>query len=171
MELTGEAFFTVAKNPDAPFIVSMRDLSVTALGTSFNIKAYASDSIISAYLMEGRVLVQSPTETIEMLHAGQCINYDFVQQKMQKMNVENERIFTAWHNNELVLENERLDNIVKILERQYNINIVISDEQLNSNRYNGTVENSSLANVLELLSLTSNLHYEFQKNEIILSKK
>lgn len=167
VELQGEAFFEVAQNSDAPFVVSVGDLSVTALGTSFNVKYYESDNTITTYLMEGKVLVKSPHESMELL-PGQCISYNQEVQAMRRTTVDNERIFTAWHNNLLIMEDEPLEEIIKKLERQYNIEILIADETLKSQKYNGTIENNSLVNVLELFALTSNLQYRFQGDKLIL---
>ncbi len=53
--LTGEAYFKVSKNDSLPFQVMTSDIKVTAVGTSFNVKAYDVDSIIETTLEEGQV--------------------------------------------------------------------------------------------------------------------
>lgn len=168
VEFSGEAFFTVAKDPNAPFVVSMGDVSVTALGTSFNLKSYKSDTEITSYLKEGKILVKSATESIELLYPNQCVSYNRKTRKMQKNLVENEDVFISWRNRCLTLEDEPLESIVKTLERQYNIKIEIADEALKSHRFNGTVESYSLTNVLDFFVLASTLHYEFKDGKLIL---
>ena len=56
--LEGEAFFSVARKADKPFTVRTSHLNVVALGTSFNIKAYASDKTIVTTLVEGSVQIE-----------------------------------------------------------------------------------------------------------------
>lgn len=57
--LSGEAFFTIAKNRRRPFIVHTSYLDVKALGTSFNVKSYPDDNKIETTLVEGKISVES----------------------------------------------------------------------------------------------------------------
>ena len=57
--LDGEGYFEVAKNEDLPFNVSTSHITVTAIGTAFNIKAYQNDPIIEATLVEGSVKINN----------------------------------------------------------------------------------------------------------------
>lgn len=170
VELTGEAYFEVAKNPDAPFTVLAGGISVRALGTSFNIKAYPSDDVVTAYLKEGKVNIQSAAESI-LLMPGECVNYHYASQRMEKTVAENNHTFLAWHNNQLIFEDEPLVNIARVLEQQYNIKVDIRDERIKNYMYNGTLENTSLVNILDLLTLTSPLVYEYKDSTVIFSLK
>ncbi|MBA7551387.1 hypothetical protein ES705_43927 [subsurface metagenome] len=53
--LEGEAYFKVAKNIDLPFIVDTGNISIRAVGTEFNVKAYLDEGIIETTLIEGSV--------------------------------------------------------------------------------------------------------------------
>ena len=55
--LEGEAYFEVAHNPDKAFRVNAGNLSVTALGTIFNVTAYPGDDLIKSFLLEGKIAV------------------------------------------------------------------------------------------------------------------
>lgn len=57
VELRGEAYFKVAKNARLPFIVNTNCISVTALGTAFNVKAYDEENTIETTLEEGSVSI------------------------------------------------------------------------------------------------------------------
>lgn len=58
VELEGEGFFKVAKDSERPFIVKTSHINVLALGTSFNVKAYAGDKTIETTLVEGSVKIE-----------------------------------------------------------------------------------------------------------------
>ena len=60
VELEGEAYFDVVSNPRKPFVVSTEHLKLRALGTSFNIKTYPEDEVVSATLVKGNVIVEIP---------------------------------------------------------------------------------------------------------------
>jgi ferric-dicitrate binding protein FerR (iron transport regulator) len=66
--LEGEAFFSVAKNRNIPFRVTTSDIVVTALGTSFNVKAYSEEAVVEATLETGEVRIdqlhQSKNSTV-----------------------------------------------------------------------------------------------------------
>lgn len=58
VKLCGEAFFQVVTNKNKPFIVKTSGISITAFGTSFNVKAYPDDRTITATLVEGKIKVE-----------------------------------------------------------------------------------------------------------------
>lgn len=56
VQLTGQGYFEVTKNPNKPFLVEVDPTySVEVLGTTFNISAYKDDEIIETTLVEGSV--------------------------------------------------------------------------------------------------------------------
>ena len=57
VELSGEAFFKVAKKTDQPFLVNALGYTIKALGTSFNVKAYKDEKFVEATLVEGLVSI------------------------------------------------------------------------------------------------------------------
>lgn len=57
VELDGEAFFTIEKNKQLPFIVTSKEYSVEVTGTRFNVFAYSDNDLFETDLMEGSVLV------------------------------------------------------------------------------------------------------------------
>lgn len=56
--LEGEAYFSVTSNVKMPFRVNTRDISITALGTAFNVKAYNDENIVETTLEKGEVVVE-----------------------------------------------------------------------------------------------------------------
>ncbi len=58
VQLEGEGYFKVAKDPHKPFIVKTSCLTIRALGTEFNVKAYSEDNKTEATLVEGSIKVE-----------------------------------------------------------------------------------------------------------------
>jgi transmembrane sensor len=58
IELLGEAYFEVFTNPSKPFIVKAGNLTIKALGTSFNVKAYPEDRSVITTLVKGKVVIE-----------------------------------------------------------------------------------------------------------------
>ncbi len=72
--LSGEGYFKVIHNPAKPFIVNASKVSITALGTEFNVKAYPDENVVETILVKGSVVVKKP-ESYEndQKHSGQSI--------------------------------------------------------------------------------------------------
>ena len=96
-----------------------------------------------------------------------------VDNKLQKMLIYKEidtKLYTSWKDNKLVFVNEPLEDLALKLERWYNVNIEITDTSLTSKTYTGLFENETVEQVLEALSLTSNVKYSIDKNYIRIYK-
>ncbi|WP_316789099.1 FecR family protein [Pedobacter frigoris] len=75
VELTGEAYFEVAKNKKRPFIVKSLGQEVTVLGTHFNINAYADEPSVKTTLLEGSVSVSSFQPSPSSRRGERSLNY------------------------------------------------------------------------------------------------
>ena len=170
LELNGEAYFEVAHNPNKPFIVHSDDLAVEALGTAFGIKAYNEDDLISSILMRGKVRVTTP-DGESILMPNDRIMYDKTTHKKALSTVTNATDFTGWIHNELRFENESLGEIGKTLQRIYNVEIIYASEKLKNQRYTGTLNNNSLESVLNIITLTSPISFEIDKQQVKLYER
>lgn len=168
--LNGEAYFEVAHNPGKPFIVRCNDMSVEALGTTFSVKAYAEDNIISSILMSGKILVTTPAGE-NILEPNERIQYDKKKQKAMKSEVTNATDFAGWMNNGLRFEDESLEEIAKSIQRVYNVNIVFSDEKSKGYRFTGTIPNDSLEGFLKMITIASPVSYKINNKQITILEK
>lgn len=76
VHLNGEAYFSVKKDDSKTFIVETGDLSVTVLGTQFNVKAYANEQRITTTLTSGKVEVRTPENDIHILKPNEQLTYN-----------------------------------------------------------------------------------------------
>ncbi|MFA6580446.1 MAG: FecR domain-containing protein [Paludibacter sp.] len=167
LELDGEAYFEVAHNPQKPFIVKSNDIVVEALGTAFGMKAYNEDNLISSILMRGKVRVTTP-DGESILMPNERVMYDKTTHKKALSAVTNATDFTGWIHNELRFENESLGEIAKTIQRIYNVEIIFATEQLKNQHYTGTVNNNSLESVLNIITLTSPVSFQIDKQQVTL---
>lgn len=169
LRLNGEAYFEVAHNPQKPFIVTCNDIQVEALGTAFGVKAYNEDELINTILMRGKVKVNTPDGSTVLLPNDRVL-YNRNTKKTEYAKVTNATDFTGWIHNELRFENETLFEIAKNIQRIYNVQITFSTESLKNLRYTGTVNNNSLENVLNIITLTSPVSFHIDNQKVILSE-
>ena len=163
--LSGEAYFDVASNADIPFVVHADKVSVTALGTEFNVKAYAEDPYVVTTLVEGSVRTEAGTQ-YELLTRAQEASYNKEAEVLLAYDVKDITRAVPWIRNELLFENEPLADIAVTLERMYNVTIVFEDEAAKGYSYTGLIRNNSLQNVLELISSTSPVGYKMNSGII-----
>ncbi|MDR0748290.1 MAG: FecR family protein [Tannerellaceae bacterium] len=167
VQLHGEAFFEVTPDKERTFIVQTGGIAVKVLGTSFNIKSYDNEEHISIALMTGKVDVESDYDKITMLPNHLTV-YNKLNRKMRNNQVSDAWEYAGWKDNTLRFKPETFENIAKILERYYNTTIIFESEALKKLRFRGTLKNTSLESILQILSLTSPLSYEIKDSLIIL---
>lgn len=169
LNLDGEAYFEVAPNTDAPFIVNSNELHVRALGTAFNLKAYSEDRIFSTALLHGKVEVSDNNGKV-YLTPNQKTEYDRVSRNFKKTDEDDCGLYTGWRNNQISFDSETFGNIAQTLERNYNVKFIFQSEKIRNYHYSGTIGNTSIDSMLQLFSMTSPLAYHIEGTTIYLSE-
>jgi len=169
VELDGEAYFEVTPDKERPFVVKAAGLEITVLGTAFDVCAYKDDSEVSVVLLTGKVDVASESDRYVMQPDEKL--YDRNTGTMQVGKVYSKE-YVEWTDGNLRFENESLENIVKVLSRVYNVKIVF-DSAFPEGQYffTGSIGSGGITNALDILSMTSSLHYEVRDSVIVLHKK
>jgi ferric-dicitrate binding protein FerR (iron transport regulator) len=165
IRLDGEAFFEVAKDKSRPFIVDCEGVEIEALGTSFNVKGYSTDCNVTASLLNGRIRVDNG-HMYMILNPGERVEYTKSNNRLIKSGISDFQEITFWRNNILVFDSNSLSDISKTLERMYGINIVFESESLKKLRFSGTIRNTSLQNVLYILSLSHPITYKVENDTV-----
>lgn len=122
VELSGEAYFKVAKDTAHPFIVKMGGVHLQVLGTSFNARSYTNEDQIVTTLIEGRVKINN-----RYIIPGEQAVYDKQtgQLKVEQVDVNQ---YIAWKNGRFVFRNERLAEVMKTLSRWYGVEYHFLDD-------------------------------------------
>ncbi|MDR0833672.1 MAG: FecR domain-containing protein [Candidatus Symbiothrix sp.] len=168
LQLDGEAYFEVAYDAQKPFSVQCIDMNIEVLGTTFGIKAYNDDNIISVVLVEGKVKVTLPDET-RIMQPDERVVYNKSTQKISSGKVIASN-FTDWRKNRLRFENETLQDIATTISRIYNIDFLFEDESVKLLRFTGSVDNANIESVLDALSLTSPITITVKDSSILFQK-
>lgn len=163
VELRGQAFFDVAKDPDRPFTVHTRSMNVTALGTAFEVFNHESENKLETILLNGKVKIDlgepGATSLKEvLLNPNQMLIYDKQARTMRVKNVNAEN-YSGWRNGVLSFENERLSMILTRLEPWYGRKINCPKEIAEKYRFTFKVRDESLERILFMLSNTSPIKY------------
>ncbi|MRG44863.1 DUF4974 domain-containing protein [Chitinophaga sp. SYP-B3965] len=186
VELEGEAYFDVAKNPNRPFIVHTRDIHIRVLGTAFNVKCYPDENKTEATLIRGLVQVsktgEGPQEVL-LLHPhekvvisksvsdiGTAVPHNMIVKHLKENTKDTSMAETAWVYNKLVFDGEDFQEIVAEMERWYNVKISINDSTVAGYRFHAKFENESITEVLSALRLSLPFTFKIINNEVNIYK-
>ena len=190
--LTGEAFFDVRKS-SIPFIIHAHTVQIKVMGTAFNVKSYANEKTTETSLIRGRVeitLDRRPGEKFilkpneKLVVANEMNDSEEVrpvarQQKKEPMVVlsglthskddDNTIIETSWVDNKLIFQDESFADIIRKLERWYDVRIELKDERLAQVRMTGTFENETVKQALAALQIASPFSFSMNQNNITIT--
>lgn len=162
--LKGEAFFNVTPDKKKPFIISVNDVQVEVVGTSFNVKN--GNGATEVVVETGIVKVTRAGRTVE-LRAGERLLLSGNETKAEKTMV-GDKLYNYYRSREFVCDNTPLWKLVQVLNEAYDANIVVGRKELNELRINTTFNNESLDKILEVIHLTFDIEVERKDGQIIL---
>lgn len=188
--LQGEAFFDVKHNKNIPFIVHTAAMSIKALGTAFDVKAYKNETLTETSLIRGsvEVVLKENHNQVYLLHSNEKISW----RKDAAGNTNNEPVDTtgkkagsqdgipqkliatnqgdlkeiAWKENKLVFEDDALVDIAVLLERWYGVHIKFDNDEIRNYRFSGVFEKEEIQTVLDILKETRAFNYTIEQGEI-----
>ena len=169
--LEGEAFFDVAENKNELFIVNSNGINVEVYGTKFNVRNYSEDFNSDIVLVEGSVGINnSEVSELTMLKPGfkGSVDKENFRVKTSKVNT---KIYTSWIDGEVIFRNETFSQILKKLERLYNVTIINNKNESLDELFNAAinVENENIEQVLEYFNKIYNIEYQIFNNKIIIN--
>ncbi|TKC62507.1 DUF4974 domain-containing protein [Pedobacter hiemivivus] len=170
VELTGEAYFEVAKDKSHPFIVKTRLQEVKVLGTHFNVNSYPDDIDIKTTLLEGSVRVSSfgKKDNVLLKPNQQSI---VTANSIQIKTVDPDDVI-SWKMGEFGFGGEPLRKIMKKIARWYNVDIVYTDQSLGDKIFSGTISKyGSITEVLRLLEATGEVKFKINGRTVTVTNK
>ncbi|MEN8230010.1 MAG: FecR domain-containing protein [Bacteroidota bacterium] len=185
--LNGEGYFNVIRDPKKSFIVSTDHYQVRALGTSFNVMSYSDlDAFEEVTLESGKVRIEKKMQDgsfirVLDLKPGQHAQMDHTSNSIEITDNESAK-YTAWKEGKLIFRNDPLERVIRNLERNFNVEIEVEDEQLFKYHFHATFEEETMFETLRLLKLSSAIDYKilareknndgsYKKRKIILLQK
>lgn len=172
VSIEGEAYFEVVPDKTKPFIVSIGDIEVKVLGTSFNVYNYPKETYCRVSLVEGSLQVYHPQNQLDGIVLKPNEEVRIEHGKMQVSVIPNADYF-LWTEGICSFDNEDLDIILKKLELYYDIDIEVKDTDMLLWKY--TVKFRQRDGIDEIFRLMQKVHpFHMQKdgenNKIIISK-
>ena len=164
VNLTGEAYFEVAKNKLKPFIVHVKDVDVKVLGTHFNIMSYDDEDHIATTLLEGSVDI-TKADISTVLFPGQQMRYYTDGRAELKENADIDQAI-AWKNGKFYFVAADIKTIMRQLSRWYNVDVVY-EGKIPDVAFGGIVSRKENINqLLKVFELTGKVHFKTEGTKI-----
>ena len=169
LTLVGEAWFDVARDTARPFVIDAGSAMVEVLGTSFNVKAYKENPTVEIMVQSGVVSVKAKEDLDEqlILRAGNSGTYNSKSRELQLQSTFHPNKL-SWKTRELYFEDTPLSEVAGLIGRVYNVNVVISNEDLASCPITVSFSGQSLEAVLNVLEVTLDLEISRSGDKITL---
>jgi transmembrane sensor len=195
--LDGEGFFEIAHGKkDIPFIVNTKNYLIRDIGTRFNLKAYPNDLFFETSVVNGEVSIEEkdhienamnriyikqkqalriwnrPSESLTAtggFNSAKDKRYNEIQ--ITQFTPDKEINYTGWKDDLLVFDSNTLQDISRVLERHYNVQINISDTILPNVKYTGNFKNAeSIEKVLDIIKQNTPIKYSKLRNTITITE-
>jgi ferric-dicitrate binding protein FerR (iron transport regulator) len=168
VEITGEAYFEIAKDAARPFFVKVGSSEVQVLGTHFDIMAYTEESTLKTTLIEGSVRFVNGGNA-SLLTPGQQSRLNKDGRISIAGNIDAGEVL-AWKNGLFHFENAGIEDVMRQLSRWYDVDISYSNKKDGNYFYADIPRTTNLSDALKALSLTGKVHFEIQGKKIIVEE-
>ncbi len=164
VELTGEAYFEIAKEPTKPFFVKVKDQSIEVLGTSFNVMAYAEEGGTQTTLLDGAVRIKGNATAVQLrpneqarstLTGGIKILYDVPAGDI-----------VSWKNGFFYFGRASFASVMRQLSRWYDVDVVYEGKEPEM-EFGGKIDRSLSLNELLRYLDKNQIHFRLEGRKLI----
>lgn len=166
VQLSGEAYFEVAKDKSRPFLVTSNGQQVEVLGTNFNINAYNDESSIKTTLLEGSVKIGSlAKQNTRVIKPGEQVINIAGNMTVDQVNTD---FAVEWKNGFFRFDGKNLENSLREIARWYNVEIVYKNPALKNEPLAGRISKySSIGEVMKKMELTGAFRFTIKDRTVL----
>ncbi|MDB4926130.1 FecR family protein [Mucilaginibacter sp.] len=179
--MKGDCFFEVTKNPNRPFIISSEHLVTKVWGTSFRVHDGTDNTMAKVTVLTGKVSVSKKGSAAANAGPKLIANEIILHPKDEVVLANNTAQLVAtkqanvsdlalYKHFNLSFENSKLTEIVSVLNKKFEVNIRIRNEELDKAVMTADLNDLNLPEVLDVLKASMKLNYEISKDLIVLKK-
>ena len=159
LTLKGSGYFSVKHSEKLPFIIDAGPIHIKDLGTKFNVKM--TEDTIYVRVDEGVVVIYDNKGMKITLQANESAHY-VISSGDLKLDVLAENLKKQYKT--ILLDNQRLEDVVDLLNKTYKVNIRIDNPALKDCRITTEFLNEDLDTVLMVISQTLEVTILKEKN-------
>lgn len=169
--LKGEAYFEVARQETKPFVVvTSGGIDVKVLGTCFNVASYEDDADVVTTLAEGSVEVYTADRTMRIRPDEQVLfnkNSGAFERKQVEV-----ATYLAWKDGKFIFEDQTLEQIVRQLQRWYQMDVFYTSEAVRNYRFSGDLKKyDDFGKIVQMIEEVAGLQISIKNNCVIIGAK
>ena len=171
VQLQGEAYFEVAKNAQIPFVVTTSaGIDVKVLGTKFNVASYENDEQVTTTLAEGSVEVGDEKGSVRLKPEEQALFCKGDRSlRVQKVDV---GMYLAWKDGKFIFEEQSLEQIMKQLQRWYEMSVFYTNEEVKQYTFSGDLKKyDDFDKIIRMLEEVSGIKISIKENCVVIGTK
>lgn len=196
INLTGEAYFDVIKDPKKPFIIHTGKINIKVLGTAFNVRCYPDEKNTETSLVRGSLevtmkegmekIILKPNEKLIVKNTenqlektnhsqpGKIISKGsanvFEISRLSVLPRDSSIVETSWVNNKLVFRSETFEQVALKMEKWYAVSILFKDEKVKEKKFTGIFEKETIEQALNALQLITLFNYRIIRDSVFIKK-
>lgn len=169
--LKGEAYFEVAKDAEKPFVVSTAgEVDVRVLGTHFNVASYQDDEEVVTTLAEGSVEVASGEEAVRIRPNEQIVfnknSHTFSRRQVDAT------VYSAWKDGKFIFEDQTLEQIMKQLQRWYEMEVFYASDSVRNYRFSGDLKKyDDFGKIVKMIEEVAGLQISINHKCVVIGTK
>jgi transmembrane sensor len=171
VELTGEAYFEIKRNENAPFFVHLERLTVEVLGTSFTIKeAEAGNTTVNVHTGKVAFYEQENADNRVELAAGRKGTYDVATHEFRQDSLDAASTF-FWNKEKLNFKDQPLEEVFSILGEVFTKEFRVRNPEILDDRITSKCAGLGLEEILDEFSIMFNIQYEIRSDTVVIQRK
>ena len=171
VNLKGNAYFSVTKNEDKPFVVRVGEYSLRVYGTEFNVNAYDLRRI-ETVLVKGSIGFHANIATPERMMKPNELAISDTRTGQSEIRQVDVYPYIAWKNQDIVFMNERLEPIMEKIARWYDVVIFFQNESLKDLRFDCNMQRyANLTDLLLFMEKTSDARFSLNGRTVVVNSK
>jgi ferric-dicitrate binding protein FerR (iron transport regulator) len=167
VSLKGEAFFDIASNPAKPFIIETDQAFIEVLGTAFNVKTQNGSSFeLCVDRGKVKVTMKNDPSNSALVVAGEKVT-TYKNNLLKSKHIINQE--SAWYKQRMHFKDESLQNIISVLNRNFNTTFVVAEKETGNRKLTVTFNKETAETMTELICVTLNLKSQNINGSVVLS--
>lgn len=165
--LRGEAYFSITKNKQKPFIVNSDLMDIKVLGTEFNLSCYEESQKVEATLYEGKIAYKTNNNKGILEPGFQAV----LDKKSNKVEVRKVIVsqYTSWKEGIYLFDGINIEELAIKISRWYNVEVIIKDDSVKKMEFTGAIEkNKSVEFIIELLEETNSVKCKLEDSVLLI---
>lgn len=168
--LVGEGYFEVAKDKEKIFQVYAGDMKIKVTGTVFNVRSYPEDNSAEVSLIQGGVDVSVNNKYVRLKPDEKAI-YNRKTGQLYSESTESYKS-ALWTTGRLNFVNASFADILKDIERKYNVKIHVESDKVEKEYFSGSINlDMSLQEVFNFIDVDKKYRFEISGSTILLKDR